>query len=103
MKKTSAILAIFLLGMILTPCSDTVGADQCGQEIHLHDQGEHDGHSDLDLCSPFCTCSCCGSFYMAKTKFYSNHEYSAFQLKNTQYFNSSYKEYTSIVFQPPKA
>ncbi|MEQ6118872.1 DUF6660 family protein [Reichenbachiella sp. MALMAid0571] len=102
MKKIAAILAIFLLVLTLMPCSDTLKKDECGQEMHLHNQGDQDAHNELDLCSPFCSCACCGSTFIAKTKLFANTEFTSFQLSNTQYASLFYQEHIYNVFQPPR-
>lgn len=63
MKFFSLILSIYILALSLVPCTDGVVNEVCGSEkIELSDSGhshEHSNHSDD--CTPFCTCTCCGS------------------------------------------
>jgi len=69
MKTLASILAMFLLGLSLVPCSDTAVSALLSNTnpIQFHvSTSEHDHGSDaddtehVDFCSPFCSCSCCG-------------------------------------------
>ena len=62
MKVTSAILAVFFLGIILFPCADEVAGDKCGTEVHFH-TGDQDPQADADLCTLFCQCNCCQTHF----------------------------------------
>lgn len=54
---------MYILALSLVPCTDGVVNDVCGsQKIELSDSGHSHEHSDhSDDCTPFCTCTCCGS------------------------------------------
>ncbi|MDV3956682.1 hypothetical protein J2O08_16555 [Elizabethkingia anophelis] len=59
MKHLGLILAVFFTFLLTVSCSDAsvyTGNTQTTVQKDSHSQDDH--HSDL--CSPFCTCSCCG-------------------------------------------
>ena len=64
-KYFSTIFALFILFLSFQPCSDNESHDyQQGLVVEIHDDS-HDDHSEdehIDMCTPFCSCSCCGAF-----------------------------------------
>lgn len=72
MKTISFILALFVFGLAVMPCTDTMMADhdQSDTEVISHvDDNSHDhNHGDEeDDCPPFCACQCCGIHVFAPT------------------------------------
>lgn len=59
MKFLAFILSIYLLVLNFTICEDKVVADSDVKIEISQDLDSKYGHSDLDLCSPFCQCQCC--------------------------------------------
>jgi len=56
-KWTPFILCMYIFCLAISPCTD--GANDCKDKVEHHDHSEdHD-----DGCTPFCTCSCCGSLF----------------------------------------
>ncbi|MBI5538644.1 MAG: hypothetical protein HY951_01185 [Bacteroidia bacterium] len=60
LKFLTIILSIYIVGLTLIPCVDNHRSNDI-QLTHLCKQTNDSHSSDVDLCSPFCTCSCCGS------------------------------------------
>jgi hypothetical protein len=62
MRAFAVILSTYIAALSLVPCADSVqhSSESVGIEIASN---EHDhNHSDhSDICTPFCTCVCCGS------------------------------------------
>lgn len=69
MKVLTFILSLYITALSIVPCSD--GIEQCRDngetEIsvlqHEHNHSDHEN----DLCTPFCTCACCGSLITLPT------------------------------------
>ena len=62
MRWLSAILAIYVFALSVHTCSD--GKAQ-GHELCSLEQ-TNDAHDDMDVCSPFCTCTCCAGVTLLK-------------------------------------
>lgn len=65
MRIASFILALFVCGLAVMPCTDTISSnhDYSETEIvsHLDDSAHDHNHGDEeDDCPPFCACQCCG-------------------------------------------
>lgn len=84
------------------PCADTESVDVCDVEIHYHMQGNQ-GHTDTDLCSPFCLCLCCNSNITTYHSF--NNPLLAVnqQAHQTYYIGISGKDIPHYLLQPPQA
>jgi hypothetical protein len=62
----------------------------------------HDTESEIDHCSPFCTCSCCGTPVLSQLSLlqftcvkFSPHTYS-------EYFPSFTTSFSAAIWQPPQ-
>ena len=55
MKVFSAILSIYILGLLLAPCSDVYAESNPETVILSADTHSH----GADACTPFCFCECC--------------------------------------------
>lgn len=64
MRFFSSILAFYMTVLFLTPCADTLEKDELLLGTHStatsHDHHDHSDPGEMDLCSPFCVCGCCG-------------------------------------------
>ena len=70
MKAISAILSIYLLGLIVVPCTDVHAISNPNITIEI--VNALDQH--VDLCSPFCFCDCCQSLsHQAKYYLFANY------------------------------
>lgn len=66
MKFLNIILSIYLVALSCLPCADmeakSVGKNDTNAIAKTtDDHNEHSHDKDKDLCSPFCSCNCCGS------------------------------------------
>ncbi len=58
MKWKTTILLIYILGLLLVPCSDVY--NNCADSISYQKEVSHNHNDDQDdHCTPFCQCSCC--------------------------------------------
>lgn len=55
MRWFSVILALYVFALSVQPCTDAQVANHETCAV----QTEGDQHEHMDLCSPFCTCTCC--------------------------------------------
>ena len=64
MKRTVFLFCLYLMALVLVPCSDS---DSCGglePDHYFIGETEHSHHhSGPETCTPFCLCSCCGQSY----------------------------------------
>jgi len=63
MKVLFPILAVYLLLVFLMPCTDMRATETLKQHKHseeIANKKHYDSSDSLDLCSPFCSCNCCG-------------------------------------------
>jgi hypothetical protein len=114
MKTLASILAMFLLGLSLIPCSDTaVSASLLNTNTFQfygatpdHDHsGDADDANHVDFCSPFCGCSCCGLHIVSTDEivhidmiFY----HLAFDQGSFGYTSPIYFGFLKNVWQPPQ-
>ncbi len=62
MRYLYVLFSIYMIFLSTMPCADVeVGSSAHSYSEHKteKDQNTHDKHNDL--CSPFCSCNCCGS------------------------------------------
>jgi hypothetical protein len=59
MKFFTLLLAFYLLAISLLPCSDV--HNDCKNTLTQNEQQQNQDHKTThrDICSPFCSCSCC--------------------------------------------
>ncbi len=56
MKIVSAIMAIYIMGLLFVPCADLHAENDSGKaKFEISDTQEN----HIDTCSPFCFCECC--------------------------------------------
>lgn len=58
MKLLAILLSIYLVGLSLMPCEDSIATNDQTPEIHQVDGQDHSS-SQPDDCTPFCQCHCC--------------------------------------------
>jgi len=60
----STILAILVLALSCIPCSDVVAMpSSLSEQLSIKAATEAGcDHHEADMCTPFCTCSCCAGF-----------------------------------------
>ena len=104
MKVIAFILSILVFIMAISPCADYEMILHAQEHVlsESHDQGHDHSHHNNDLCTPFCTCQCCGTsitvpdiVYFSDLKNYSLYSVS-------EYFITEYNHiYTDGVWRPP--
>lgn len=105
MKTGIFIFSIYLLALSLVPCSDAINECQNIDVEYSHDH-EHDHDSDHDdHCTPFCSCSCCGTsminnsvlipFLKLRDKVILSNEVINFE-------SSFFSSFFGAIWQPPK-
>ena len=61
MNVINFILSVYLIVLSCLPCADlkvNTTANISTEVLANHDKHAHD--NEIDLCSPFCSCNCCG-------------------------------------------
>ncbi|WP_194526197.1 DUF6660 family protein [Zobellia roscoffensis] len=102
MKSLTLILSLYFLALNVMPCSDAEPVS--GDEVAvISDSGDGHGHTDNDLCSPFCQCHCCHTHTVNFEIF----SFEPFQPSISQqelvHFDSMGKDILYNLLQPPRA
>lgn len=104
MKLLVFIFSFYLLALALMPCSDK---DDCKyvktykSALAATDHSSHD--NDVEKCSPFCMCACCGlSFNSSCFPTDLGLNFSTVVLKADFYTTSFVSEFSFSIWQPPK-
>lgn len=104
MRWKTAILLIYILGLLAVPCSDVYNSCVASNSVQKELTHNHSDDND-DHCTPFCQCSCCS---VSVVKF--NFKMPEFNLpqhiisvknaviKDCQVISS----YSGSIWQPPK-
>jgi hypothetical protein len=98
MKLFSAIMSIYLLGLMFVPCADghTENKDDNTKIETLSSQENH-----IDTCSPFCFCECCQTISQQAT--YNYFSYFASLIGTVvPYVQASEYSVPISFWQPPK-
>lgn len=64
MKFFNIIFSIYLVALSCLPCDDVELNSAAHKTVEItsnHDEKSNNHDKENDLCSPFCSCSCCGS------------------------------------------
>jgi hypothetical protein len=110
MKLFCHIFSLYFLALSCLPCTDNgyevVPPRYQTENIRQNDH-DHEDHSHCkDLCSPFCTCTCCGiTISFQKTFSYiATHRPTILPIvvENFSYQSSNSLQYLQGVFQPPQ-
>ena len=63
------ILAIYLVSLSSLPCADLeIGSSAHSVTQHQAEKKSHSHDKENDLCSPFCSCGCCGAHVLTYEK-----------------------------------
>ena len=107
MKCLSCILSFYFLMLSLLPCTDTCASEnevQGGRDRLV--SGEHSGcghEQEDDLCSPFCTCTCCGQVTAGfKTPGFHSGRLILSSAASFTYRTPLQREFPDGIFRPPK-
>ena len=98
MRFLCALLTVYVFALSIHTCAD---GNTSGHEVSTLEQTS-DGHGEMDLCSPFCTCTCCAGITHVKV----NH-FQHFIPMHTLVYSESTSTVLSMprtpVWQPPQA
>ncbi|MGQ7947352.1 DUF6660 family protein [Flavobacterium sp. WC2509] len=61
MKWIAIILSIYLITLSSMPCADLEVNSSVHKTAQFSSEENHSHDKQNDLCSPFCTCNCCGA------------------------------------------
>jgi len=110
MKLRIFILAFFILALSLLPCSDYAPFSHTDEQptIAYNNTDHHDdSHAQQsDLCSPFCTCNCCGrtiATFLAFDVFVPNVPTGIQKANDIFYKAPDYYNALDAIWQPPKS
>ncbi|WP_313581298.1 DUF6660 family protein [Chishuiella sp.] len=108
MKLIIFILSIYMLALSLSPCNDAYkefNRNSTKEQSKVDEIKSQDIHEDF--CSPFCSCSCCGT--VARTDFNFNSieiKEPKFQITDKLKFplidTDLYSHFYGNIWQPPK-
>lgn len=105
MRIALIILAIYTTALSCIPCKDNVQKGAYGINVNVIKAGQaRQQTADVDLCTPFCTCTCCASVSTqqqiatlpCKTTF------STFEDITFAYLNHSHSSDLTSIWQPPR-
>ncbi len=102
MKTIAFILSLYILSLNFVMCADVHEKDNMSKiAITGNLEGDH-GHTDSDLCSPFCICQCCQinlvTINFLAYKIISPEMYASIFFRN----NVVEQEVTYSILQPPQ-
>jgi len=102
MKLVAIILSIIIFSLSALPCVDE-GTIDVSQSTSISQDSNHSGQSDTDLCSPFCSCTCCASIAFEPNI----QQHSLISEIHTTEINTAYivsftSNYLSLIYQPPQ-
>ena len=104
MQKVKKILAnvlwVYLLTLLVLPCNDTCGSDSHVQPITLEQAQDHH-EEENNLCTPFCTCSCCATPVLVGHLQELELNVAEFA-RHSDYSHSFFSSYSHSIWQPPK-
>lgn len=61
MKWITILLSIYLMALSNMPCADMEVNSVAHKTAQFSSEANHTHDKQNDLCSPFCTCNCCGA------------------------------------------
>jgi hypothetical protein len=101
LKILSIILIIYVLILTLSPCVDS-HASSCLILKEIAQKDNHSNSSEINLCSPFCTCNCCQVISLITlVSLIKTVDTSPTSFK-TAYNHSILKDISFSIWQPPK-
>jgi hypothetical protein len=104
MKFVGVVICLYMLLLALKPCSDSI---EC-ISITTHnkpttEQHKHEHNEDVEHCSPFCICACCGQLTYSTS--FPDFQFSIELNKQRPSFSYDDSKVGSIaldIWQPPK-
>jgi len=106
MRLFSLLLTFYMLVLAIMPCADRVECDKFENQEIVENPNHPDHEHTSEMCSPVCTCNCCGAqlSYAPKTNMSINPNL-YYNIDNTPKFVSQphiLNNYLSEIWQPPK-
>jgi hypothetical protein len=103
MRFLASILSLYILVLTAVPCLEVPEFSGSGNVLTQNTTNDTQELPDVDLCSPFCVCSCCVSSISSQEVFHIDFTYDSFS-------SVQYSKYTSVfssfnfasIWQPPK-
>ncbi|MCE6991052.1 DUF6660 family protein [Dyadobacter sp. CY323] len=98
------LLAFYSIALSCIPCQDQEEAAPENQIVVIKPDTDQQGHFEMDLCSPFCTCACCASvslqhqiaFLPLKASF------TTFKEISFAYLSATNRDDLTSIWQPPR-
>lgn len=101
MKSLAIILSVYIVVLAVMPCADAHDADNGCISFDLIEQ-THSHLSDVDFCSPFCSCTCCQT--LSQPTLYSTFQINLLGLELTTPLLTQNELKSDISFwRPPKS
>ncbi len=102
MKLIVIILSIYTVVLTAMPCDD-VFIDDLQQELSISQSSDDINHNTFDLCSPFCSCVCCASFFTEQLIYQEALQTKIAVKELCNFSNTSFSNnYFSKIYQPPR-
>jgi len=100
MRIIATILSIYILVLTNMPCSDMHHLDNNSISYKIEKQ-DNNHSNEIDLCSPFCFCSCCQT--VSITSFFSFSQLNLFSINILSFYIEQNYSFLAIKFwRPPK-
>ncbi|MFK5957973.1 MAG: hypothetical protein QM495_03775 [Lutibacter sp.] len=102
MKLLVIILSIYTVVLTAIPCDD-VFINDIQQELSITQSSNNVNHNTFDLCSPFCSCICCASFFTEQPIYLEILQIKIPTKKLNAFSNTPFfSDYFSKIYQPPR-
>jgi hypothetical protein len=107
MKSAIKFFSMYLMVLACLPCSDTVADFDVNHSTkEVSHQEKHNHENSVDLCSPFCSCACCGiqiaTFENPSFIFIQNRVFTSQKAKINRYQSIYLSKTSDKIWQPPK-
>jgi len=100
LKFFVVILALYVVGLTVMPCSDVYAVENPQTSITIMADNHNDYH-EMDMCSPFCFCTCCQSLFESTVSEYMPSNPVAIPI-DYNFIEKSYKNPVNSFWRPPK-
>lgn len=96
-------LSLYFLALNLAPCEDNESvSENVPLLVTAVDSNDGHTHGEVDLCSPFCSCSCCQVHAIAEQHFYSGLRKEIFSYERLESDEGFVQEVSFRLFHPPR-
>ena len=103
MKFFAFIMAILVLALSIMPCADKEIVDnESKAKTVLENLNHQQGDPQQDDCSPFCHCSCCGTFSPNYSITTLSHSLSYQSIARSSFLPADIIEIALPIWQPPQ-